>query len=179
MSREALIAGHEIKKAFLREAIREGAYLERPRRTSSAGWSKQRKIGFRYAFQDIALEDLGTQYGGTRNNTSQTNHRFLDNIHKNSSPELQAKYPRNTIPDKKPVGKMSRERISASHGGISLRAKALLEKGISNPRQIQSRLNISSAATGSIRRVLETWGMELPLIRTSYKTIKETVEEEK
>lgn len=180
MGREALIAGHELKKAFLREAIKKGVYLKRPRYTSPDQWSKQRKVGFRYAFQDITLEELGTQYGGTRENTRSLNHKFLDNIHKNSPPELQAQYPRQSILDGKPVGQLSREKISASKGGRSLKAKALLERGIIDARQIQAELKISFTEMGRIEKILKEWGKDLtPLpIFASYKKLKETAEKE-
>ena len=164
MSKEALQLGHETTKAFLRTVIREGVYLQRPKHTSPKQWSKQRKIGFRYALQeDTTLKDLGRDYGGTIQNTATLNHHFLDNLWNNSPPELQAQYPRETISDRKPQGQRLREEHSKRQGGISLRVKRLVEeKGVTDPKQIKRTLGISTLSLAGARTVLKGWEIEIP-----------------
>ena len=112
MNKEALAAGHETKKDVLREVIKGRTWKIQPDTLTSEQWSKQRKIGFQYTFTNKTYTELGEQYAVTREYVRQLNHRFLDNIHKNFTPEFQAKYPRETIPDGKPRTQRSRERFS-------------------------------------------------------------------
>ena len=112
MSRETLTTGHEIKKAVLEDVIKNRIWKIKPVTLSIDEWSKQRKIGFQYTFTDKTYEKLGEQYGVTKENIRQLNHRFLDNIWKVSPPELQTQYPRETIPDKKPFTQKMRENRS-------------------------------------------------------------------
>ena len=127
MNKEALIAGHEAKKILLKEVIIKRIYKKRPRNLSPYRWGMQRKIGFRYAFQDKTLEELGEQYGRTKEDMRQLNHNFLDNIHKNSSSKLRVQFPREAIPDRKPLTQKSIERMSEIHGGKSQRVRKLIK----------------------------------------------------
>lgn len=132
----------------------------------------QRKIGFQYTFTDKTFDELGRQYGGlTREDIRQLNHKFLNNIHKNSPPELQAQYSRETIPDRKPLTQKSRERSSKARGGLTLRVKELIAQGIVDPEQIKNTLVISAHDLARIRRVLKKWGINIP--PTTKSTIKE------
>lgn len=184
MNQETLMAGHEIKLAFLREAIGERVHLIRPKNTSAPQWSKQRKIGFRYAFQDITLEELGREYGGTRQGIQGLNRHFLDNMHENSPPQLQAQYPREAIPDRKPPSQRLRERTSDAHGGISLRIKQTIEeRGIAVVRaedvdDIAKAAGVTKQQVLSSRHVLENWGIHIGRLDNPYASFAKKVKDE-
>ena len=118
MNKEALAAGHETKKDVLREVIKGRTWKIQPDTLTSEQWSRQRKIGFQYAFTDKTLDQLGKQYGGlSRERVRQLNQDFLDNIFQTSPKQLRSEYPRETIPDRKPTTPETREKMSAAQKG--------------------------------------------------------------
>ena len=119
MNKESFaITGHERKKTFLREIIKQRSWKTIPHGLSEKRWSIQRKIGFQYAFTDKTLDQLGKQYGGlSRERVRQLNQDFLDNIFQTSPKQLRSEYPRETIPDRKPTTPETREKISAAQKG--------------------------------------------------------------
>ena len=158
---------HEIKKAFLKKVIETRTYLKMPEKTTPHQWSKQRKIGFRYAFKDVTLAELGEQYGQTAESVRLLNHKFLNNIHKNSPPQLQTQYPRETITDRKPLGQKSRERHSKVGGGRSLRIKRAAEErgiavvGVRDIDDIARAARVTRQQLLASRQVLENWGIHI------------------
>lgn len=183
MSKEALTVGHERKKAFLRKVMNKGIWQAKPDNLSDNQWSMQRKIGFQYAFTDKTLDELGKQYPRrtkrTREDIRQLNHRFLDNIYKNSPRKLQAKYPRESIPDSKPRTRKSKELVSHSHKGLSWRISEFIETTkINDPRKIAKRFGIPIRKVYSSRRILEGWGITIPLAVTHYRDFAKKVKSE-
>lgn len=183
MSKEALIAGHEIKKAFLKEVINEGSWKVKPDNLSDDQWLMQRKIGFQYAFTDKTLDELGKQYPGRRKRTKedirQLNQRFLDNIYRNSSSELQAEYPRESIPDSKPRARKSKELVSRSNQGLSWQISKFIETTkINDPREIAAKFRISMRKVNQIRQVLRGWEIIIPSTVARYRDFVKKVESE-
>lgn len=185
MNKETLIAGHEIKRAFLGEVIRTGVWKITPDNLSTNQWSMQRKIGFQYGLKDnTTLEELGDQYGMTRERARQLNHAFLDNAYRTASPQLQAQYPRETIPDRKPLGQKSRERQSEAQGGTSLRIrKAVEEQGIAEvgAEDIDNIIRTARVTKQQLltsRHALGNWGIYIPRVDTPYEDFAEKIRNE-
>ncbi len=174
MNKEALIVGHEAKKTLLKEVIKRKIWQIKPKTLSVDEWSMQRKIGFQYTFTDKTYEELGEQYGGrSREDMRQLNHKFLDNIHRNLPYELQAQYPRESIPDRKPETQGSRERRSAIRNELSIKIKEIAlgkegEQGITDPKEIALRLKVSESAVSNRRKTLESWGVPIDRHNLSY-----------
>lgn len=188
MGKENLPTSHptqyERKLLFIQEAIAQGALDKLPPGTTPKQWKRQQDIGITYAFGEESLESLGDIFKGGRNvplereGIRQLSDKFIKNLWNNSSDSLKASVSMDVIKARKPTTQKSRENISAAHGGLSLRIKKLLEKGITDPRQIQAELGLSFERMGTNRKVLKSWGIELPRIRTSYERLKEKVAKE-
>lgn len=180
--KEIFTTAHQRKLEFLRERIKEGVSKilpGKPKKVSVDAWSRQRKVGFRYAFQDKTLEEVGESYGITRERARQLNEKFLPNIWHTASQRLKGEYPLETLPLAKPLTQRSREKLSESLGGSSFKVKKLLvERGMTDPVQIQAELGISPQTMIFIRKVLKRWGIELPKIYTNYMELKKMIERE-
>lgn len=180
--KEIFTIAHQRKLEFLRERIKEGVNKilpDKPGNASIDAWSRQRKVGFRYAFQDNTLEEIGRSYGITRQRAGQLNEKFLPNIWHTASPKLRKKYPLETLPLSKPLTQRSREKLSESFGGSSFKIKKLLvERGMTDPVQIQAELGISPETMRFSRKVLKEWGIELPRTYTNYMKLKEMIVKE-
>lgn len=187
MERESFLSRHEttskhetIVVAFLKEAILEGAHLKTPPGLSEDQWIRQRNIGGAYHGSPSAtLKDVGERYGITEERVRQISYAFLTNLWNNVSKEKKDRHPLNELRTaRKTRSQRSREIYSARHGGISLRIKEELEKGITDINTININTGIPIVIILRSRYTLKRWGIDLPRKRHLYEETLRQLENE-
>lgn len=162
-------------REFLIAAIAEGAHLKQPsvpRRPTE--WVRYRNITGAYFLSDAPQRDIATAYarGSTRlsgERIRQIIEATMRNIHKNCSPELQAQYPFEQIPLKKPFSRKMREHQSLGKTGASVSLARMLEAGVPL-QEAKKSLDIPGSILSAHRRVLHNWGVDVPYL---YRTLAE------
>lgn len=183
MERESRLSKREfILQPFLKDAFKEGAHRIKPRKLSKDWWFRQIMIGVVYNDKgsSATVEELADKYRVTRQDISVLNKSFLRNVWNNSSPELKERYPLEEILTvRKPLSQRSREKISARQGGVSLRIKEQVEKGVIDIDKISENIGISKKTIIHTRSTtLKDWGVDIPRKNLSYKEILRQLEEE-
>lgn len=186
MERESAFLKHgEVVQPFLKDAFKEGVHRTKPKTggLSQDRWSRQKMIGVVY--NDIGssatYEELADKYGTFRQSIADSNKSFLRNLWNNGSPELKEQYPLNEILGaRKPLSQASRERRSASLGGVSLRIKEQVKSGVTDINSISENTGIPrQEIRRATRGVLKDWGINLPpsKIALHIKALKQLEEE--
>lgn len=170
------------KLNWMKAAIEEGAHevvpMSKMGKLTPSRWDMIRDIGFLYAFTDATLEELGSGKipmlkGWSfvhREQIRKENKRFIINLWNNCSPELQRKYPLDTIPFDKPLSQVSRQRRSASKNGPSSKVLKELHNANTDPKAIMEATGINRVQFKAASRVLNGWREkveELSLLNTS------------
>jgi len=162
-------------QAFLREALAEGAHLKIPfwirhdgytGHVSEKQWVRQKNIVGIYFGSPASREDIGRSYGVTRERISRVIKQGVLHLWQNSTPEIQATFPFEELALNKPLSQRSREKASLAGGGTSILLKEEIKTGRS-VKQIQEGGVLSGAQIFHSRRVLRTWGIEVPYTNTS------------
>ena len=162
MERERAISKHEaIVQPFLKDAFKEGAQRINPEHISEDQWFRQIMIGVIYNGSFPTLQDLADMYGFNRGHISFINKKFLERLYNNSSPEVQARYDLGQIlAVRRPCSQKSKEKMSASNGGTSLRIRAQIEAGVRDRAEISDNTGISRPIIrGLARTTLRGWGI--------------------
>ena len=180
---------HEsIVQPFLKAAFRQGAHRIRPTHVSQDEWLRQIMIGVVY--NDIGstatVEELGEKHGYSKQWIAASNKSFLRNLWNNSFLELQNRYPLNEVLSaRKPLSQRSREKQSASKGGVSLAVKTQVEAGVTDMYEISENTGIPVSKISHARknRVLENLGIDvsikLPQHREVLQQLKEEIDDKK
>lgn len=160
------------KIEFLEQAVAEGAHKKQPtvKQLTEEGWVRMRNIGAVYnGSSEASLESLGQQYSLTRERVRQINRQFIRCLWNNCSEETRKKFPLESISQDKPRPIDFGIRMSQVHGGISLKIKEEIDKGVTDPRRIVDDLGLTLTQIARSRSVLKTWGVELPRVNNSYE----------
>ncbi len=147
---------------FIRTAINEGATSKVPKHMALENWLRELHIGTAYHQAGLTLEEVGKQHNLTRPRIGEICRAFIIHLRKNSSSETQKSFPLATIAFGEPLSQASRERKSRAHGGAALRVKALIEKGVRDPREISEELGLSPQSLSTARKTLKGWGIDVP-----------------
>lgn len=118
-------------------------------------------VGVVYNGSFLTLQDLADMFGFNRGYMSSINKKFLIRLYNDSSPELQVRYDLDEILSaRKPWSQRSREKMSASMGGTSLKIKAQIEAGVTDREKISNNTGISRPVIrGLARTTLKGWGI--------------------
>lgn len=172
------------KVEFIETAMQEGAHQKpsKIKNLSPEDWKRRVGIGILYNMgPDTTLESMGNLYGVKRERIRQQNKAFLKSLHANCSPETKGKYPLLSIPFDKPIQQTSREKHSQARGGIALKVKEEIEKGVTASEKIAEGLKLPVKKIWNTRYILRRWGVDGLSIqgeRLSYKEIKDRIEKE-
>ena len=178
-TREQQIALYESKKiAFLREAASEGADKKLPRGLTEEQWGRRKDIGKAYSYLvSMTEEELGRIYGRseeeplTRERIRQIHNAFIVNLHNNSSPNLQSKFPLEEIFVKKP--------LSLLRGGtIALEVKRQIEQGVNSRAQIVKNTGLTLQQVQSTARHLRRFEVTVPRASISWQELEEQFNKE-
>jgi len=161
ISKSAISKHETIVKPFLKDAFKEGAHRIKPKSLSEGQWLRQIMIGVVYNGSFPTLQDLADMCTLNKGYISSINKKFLIRLYNNLSPELQARYDLDEIlVARKPWSQRSREKMSASMGGTSLKIKAQIEAGVTDREKISNNTGISrSIIRGLACTTLRGWGI--------------------
>lgn len=178
-TRQQQISLYEDKKiGFLREAVAQGADRIVPKGMSSEQWERQKDIGKAYSYlASMTREELRRIYGRskeeplTRERIRQIHDAFIVNLHNNSSPNLQSKFPLEEIFVKKP--------LSLLRGGtIALEVKRQIEQGVNSRAQILKNTGLTLQQVKRAAETLRKHEVIVPRMNTSWQELEEQFKKE-
>lgn len=153
------------KIEWLEQALAEGAHEKLPHRSiTQECWRRQVGINLLY---NVGSETTEESIGNLSFHklTKERIRKIVESstiyLHGNCSDETRAEFPLETIPFRKPWPQVSRERTSLAKGGISLKIKEEMDRGVSDPDKIAQNLGLNSYQIAQSRHVLKTWGINL------------------
>lgn len=150
-------------RQFIQAAIAEGAHLKNPVRVGEDAWIRQRNMVGAYFASDATLEGLASVMGRiTRERVRQIIKRGMANLWKMSSPDLQQKFPLDSIPLDKPRSLADRVANSLRHANSPM-AQVLAGLEVGEPiNQIVQEHGVSSSSLANIRQSVKKIGIEIP-----------------
>ncbi|MBI3485580.1 hypothetical protein HY025_01400 [Candidatus Daviesbacteria bacterium] len=165
-SKEGQIFAHFETRTFLKLACAEGAHLIEP---SNPNWIRDRNITGAYFSSQGTYKDVAAAYAQGKKPLSHSRIGqiitwTIQQIHANSSPELQKQFPLEKIQLSKPRSLRSRQRISQALGGVSLSIAAGLEEGMTI-QEAAVKAGLSEQQATSAKPILESWGYPVPHLK--------------
>lgn len=164
-----LYQAHKKRIVFIEKAVGEGALDKIPVS------ERDQNIGLVYNLnEELTGEKVAKIYPNpsgrllTNARIYQISGTFLRESWNYASPQLQAFHPLEELLTRRPN----------ALGELDLRAKSMVEKGITDPKEIQDALAISTQKLVHKRIVLRRWGIDIPRIHKSCQQTSERIAKE-
>ena len=175
------LKGFECTQAFFETAIAEGAHFKIPETGIVKNkWEEYVNVTAVHLLNpDTSLRDEGKIFNKSKERVRQTVGKTIRGLWQNVTPNVKTKFPIESFVFAKPQTQETRERISSSRGGESLRIKEQVEAGVTDIKKISENTGISVRKITNLRSLaLKTWGIDVPRIRASHKESLQQLKDE-
>jgi biotin operon repressor len=168
----------DLRQAFLKQAVEEGAYKIVPPNITPEKWVLMRNIGAVYYGSEATLDDIGALYGYSMEWIRRVRNGFLEKLWGNCTIETRKQYPFSRMPKAKTLSiKLRRER-SLKMGGSSAVLAEKYNSGMTDIGKILEATGLSRRQINSSRSVLENWGIHIPKTPNRYRDVSKRINEE-